>query len=461
MKIVIYSGYNNGLGDLNFGIKLAMSARSLYPDAEIELVTTPTDLLRQKSSLSGLDDVRRFNASSEFQFIPFDKYVTEGHTPPDMLIVGPTLNFAVDRIQLLVSDVKAPIMLMTEYDFPKENMEDLSEQLADAGYVNVIQMPTGLCSGNRGIFIDQSMVEFNRLNRTELNTLFSEKLPLTAKNLLGEKLPADYMDSTDISVNYSHNNAERFLTVHSHLVTAERDADVIMMGEVNLNDKKVLNDLAPTLIAKGFGKVVYHEVGKDPEILACAAEGEANTPTYRILHTGRVSSEEAGNLRKIGGDFCGATGDQSYSEAISCSSAVVYECFGWKGGFLDNMVATARKIDDTGELERTIRLMGSAENLTQYKELSELLKDPDVQQNLARYRETILNDKNLTNIFDARLQVMGQIVQQNKADAASRATKFYRGASSQLRRVFQTTSKMPIEEKTLPGTDDSHKPTGI
>jgi hypothetical protein len=50
MRVIIYSGYNNGLGDLNFGKKLAAEVHAKYPDATIELVTSPTKKLQSKKT---------------------------------------------------------------------------------------------------------------------------------------------------------------------------------------------------------------------------------------------------------------------------------------------------------------------------------------------------------------------------------------------------------------------------
>ena len=68
MKITIYSGYNNGLGDLSFGKKLAMMIKSTHPDAEIDLVTSSREKLRGKRT--GLTDVDKFNEKSDFKFRP-------------------------------------------------------------------------------------------------------------------------------------------------------------------------------------------------------------------------------------------------------------------------------------------------------------------------------------------------------------------------------------------------------
>ena len=332
-----------------------------------------------------------------------------------MIIAGPTLNFDAELFSQLAPDVNTPIMLMSEYDFASFQMEDLSAGLKVLGYENCIEMPTGLSGVNQGVFIDRLASEFDLSNTSQLTALFDSGLTKTSAQLLEGKSASDYIESTHIAVSYSHNNAERFLTVHALLATTDKNTDVIMMGEEcagEKNDKPVLTALAPSLLEKGFGQVIYQELGKDPVIIAATGNGG---PVYRIVHTGRVDGIEAENLRKIGGAFSGATGDQSYSEAIASSHLIVYECQSWKRDFVRGMNDIANIVDSGGRLSSAIELLSSASNHHEYQELATLLSDPKVQDDFKQYREIILSNKNLTHHFQEQLAVMESKVVENHA----------------------------------------------
>jgi hypothetical protein len=149
-------------------------------------------------------------------------------------------------------------------------------------------------------------------------------------------------------------------------------------------------------------------VGEEPEII-----GETNRegPVYRIVHTGRVSSEEAVNLRKIGGKFSGATGDQSYSEAIATSDIVLYECQSWKRDLVLGMQDIANKIDPAGELSRAIHLLAASSSEVEHNELANLIKREDIQKGFSLYKKEVFATKNLSAAFGEALEKMANQVQ--------------------------------------------------
>lgn len=410
MKILIYSGYCNGLGDLSFGKKVADLAQAKYPHAEIVLLTSSSEKFR--STVSGVSALDKYNASSDRKFIPYDQYVLrEGNPEPDLFIAGPTLNFSPDIVPQLISNRDTPIVLMSEYNFATFHMEDLVENLGTKGYQSIAQMPTGLGSTNHGIFIDNNFLEFDRSDPAQLGSLFTKKLTHTGATILGDTSPSQYLDTTNVAVSYSHNNARRFLTVHGMLITPDRNTDVIIMGEEEggqRKDRPVLQNIVPLLLEKGFGRIIYQEIGQEPQIIA---ESDKWGPTYRVIHTGRVGPEEAQSLRMIGGGFSGATGDQSYSEAIATSHMIVYECQSWKRDLVKEMCSIANQVDPLGNLARAVELLSSAETHTECAELADLLRQPAVQENFKVYRERIIQDSNLTKALQQQLEISASQVQ--------------------------------------------------
>ncbi len=407
MRVIIYSGYSNGLGDLNFGKKLAAEVHAKYPDAMIEFVTSPTKKLQLKPK--GTSDVASFNKNNSIHVTPLDTFMESGRKG-DIIIVGPVLTMQADEVASLAAKKDTPIMLSLEYDFNASwHMDVMIDALKMKEFENIVPMPTGLGEGKSGIFLNKSDAVFNINNQYQVNTLFREGLPITGDVIRGAKDPEAYLTQTNITVSYSHDNAERLFSVHKEIVAPDKNSDVIIMGELKNKTKMIKALMAkPSPLDKGFSKVIYERVGEEPEII-----GETNRegPVYRIVHTGTVSSGEAINLRKIGGNFGGATGDQSYSEAIATSDIVVYECQTWKQELVTGMHAIANKIDPTEQLSRAIHLLAFASNEVEYKELANLIKQDDIQKGFGLYQKEILATKDLSATFSSALDKMVNQVQ--------------------------------------------------
>ncbi len=407
MRVIIYSGYSNGLGDLNFGKKLAAEVHAKYPDATIEFVTSSTKKLQLKPK--GISDVESFNENNSIPVTPIDTFKESGRKG-DIIIVGPVLTMQADEVSALAANKDTPIMLSLEYDFNASwHMDEMVAELKKQEFKNIVQMPTGLGEGKSGIFLNKADTVLDKKNRHQVNAVFHEGLPITGDVIRGGKDPEAYLAQTNITVSYSHDNAERLLSIHREIVTPNKNSDVIIMGEIKLNTKMIEALMTkPSPLDKGFSKIIYERVGEEPKII-----GETNLegPVYRIVHTGRVSSGEAINLRKIGGNFSGATGDQSYSEAISTSNIVVYECQTWKQQLVVGMQDIANKIDPTGQLSRAIHLLAFASSEVEYKELANLIKQEDIQKGFGLYQKEVLATKDLSAAFGTGLEKMVNQVQ--------------------------------------------------
>ncbi|CAM4432425.1 MAG: hypothetical protein LEGION0403_FIIPPAGN_01102 [Legionella sp.] len=441
MKILIYSGYSNGLGDLSFGKKVSDLIHNQYPDAELVLITSAVS--RLKTTLNGLNNVEQFNIQNNVMYIPYDQYITRENTPPDLLIVGPTLNFSANLvISPLVTHKATPILLLTEYSFAGFHMDDLKNDLKELQYTHVKALPTGLGPNEYGIFLDKDAIEFNIEDPKGIESLFTTKLPVTSSFLLGGQSPVAYLNHTNIAVNYSHDNASRFLRVHSLITEANQNTDVIIMGEAKKKDRSTLGRIALELIDKGFGCVMYHEIGQEPEIIA---QGNASGPTYRVLHTGRVGVLEASNLRLLGGSFAGATGDQSYSETIASSCMVVYEAQTWKKDFVLGMEAIADQIAPEKYLSRAIKLLSSAQNEEEYQELAALLRQPKIQEQFKTYRTHVIANYNFNQALEKQVAEVRKQLQLNKK--ADTFLSFGKTLKNSFGRFFHNTQAVAESEK--------------
>lgn len=454
MKIIIYSGYINNLGDLSFGRKMAEFFQKKYPKAEVSLVMQPTTSRRYKEAKE--NGLGKFNEDTSFPITPLDEYnkSPEAQHQPDLVIIGPALVVLPNNIALLIKNQDTPIILMSEYDFPHYHYEELTKKLQghknegvadekyDFSYTNIRHYPSGL--GSHGIFLDESILDYDPKNPQLVDENF-KKLSLTRNTLLTEeKEPLTYLENTNISVNYSHNNAERFISIHYRIVTTEKNVDLIILGEKTHKDKIILKKLADEILKKGFSKVIYQESDNAPEIIA---ESHKQGPTYRLIHTGRVSPDESRALRNLSGNFSGATGDQSYSEAIARSSIVIYECRGWKTEFVDAMKNLASEIDNSGTLTKTIGLLATASNENEYEELAKLLQYEKNIENLNAYRKIITEKYNLALNFSNYLNIprddfYNRLLNEHKELVKS----FHRSPSSALKKHLVNAAASLLEK---------------
>jgi cellobiose-specific phosphotransferase system component IIB len=256
MRVIIYSGYNNGLGDLNFGKKLAAEVHAKYPDATIEFVTSSTKKLQSKKE--GASDVESFNKNNAIQVTPIDKFLESGKKG-DIVIVGPVLTMKADEVSALAANKNTPIMLSLEYDFNALwHMDDLIAELKIKKFENIVKMPTGLGEGKSGIFLNKSDTFLDKKNQPQVNTLFREGLPITGDIIRGGKDPEVYLAKTNVTVSYSHNNAERLFSVHKEIASPDKNSDVIIMGELKCKEKMIKALMTgPSPLDKGFSKIIY------------------------------------------------------------------------------------------------------------------------------------------------------------------------------------------------------------
>ncbi|QIN32916.1 hypothetical protein [Legionella longbeachae] len=394
MKIIVFSSFCNNFGDLAFGKKIGLKLRDKYPGAEVSLVT---DSKESHKGIKAKEHLEKINKDSEFPLVPIDDYQQNYRydVPADLIIIGPVLNFKVDSVipVLIKNKPTVPVVLMTEYNFPDWVMRNLIDEInQQEGFSgSILCLPTGI-NNPGGIFVENELVDCDlEKDKARQNTF--KRMTLSGDMILGNLCPEDYINNTNIAVNYSHNNARRFLTVHSLLASPVKNVDVINLGDTNKIDKIVLIEQSDMLLQKGFSKVIYASIGDGSEIIA---ETNNNGPIYRVVHTGMVSADESLALRQLSGDFGGATGDQSYSEAISRSSIVVYECQRWKIDLLEEMVSLGNDIDANGKLGETIRLLGTANSEKEYATLSSNLIDANVLKGLQDFRFTILKNHNLS-----------------------------------------------------------------
>lgn len=499
MRVAVYSGYGAGFGDISAGRKLVELARTKYPDAEVQQYTNSFE---EKTGSTLKVALEKYDPRGEIH--PMD--LRKKYPKPDVIIVGPMITDTEKYIHQLAGKHKSvPIILMAEYDCGQEKGDvELQRTLKAQGFKNVFIQRMGLERGQgvdaAGIFIDRELA-------TNAAPPKSEDLDKTKEMILDGHSVEDYQSAKSIVTSYSHRNFERMLHVDLCVRPPVKDADLIILGEEiagntpkdppTKRDLPILKKNAEKILAAGYSQVVYVEPGQGPVVLASS---DKPGPIYRVVHTGKVSSTEAKALRALSNDVLGgATGDQSYSEAISKSPVCVYETQHWKQNFTVGMMDIAEQIEAdiemrdprpiqrvkvevpnsmTGvpdnvdvtvetlfrqretlsDLPRAILLLSQAASEEEYQELSELLSKPGMIDKFTAYQESIMRDHDLERNFSKFLdEKIDPIIERNTSSALARTFTSFKDAMSGVRQRFTTREQSTDEQhETKSSADKGH-----
>lgn len=426
MEIVLYCGFNSGYGDLSFGRKVAEEVKKRYPDAQITVLTTESDNykwdLNLKTTGASLDAFNLGESPIKIRYI--DEWEKDRNgKKPDLLICGPVLNhFREDEndfvAKVIESDKNVPIILIDEYNFAPHIREGAHEKLEKRKYQNISEIQSGIGQDKQGIIISEEIKKFDK-NKNEDIELVKNNLNITGETLLKGKDIKTYMDSTDISVNYSHNNAERLIHVHSGIKEATKDTDLVILGEKDEKDLEILKKRSEYLINKGFSQVIYEKPDGEQVVVG---KSEKPGPIYRVVHTGKVLHTESEALRKISGDFGGCTGNQSFTEAIAKNKILLYETMTFNVEFMrSGIVALATQVDDKlgheGVFSRTVELLCTAKSESEYEELITNLNSHKFDEAFTEFqKQTLAKDLigNISNEINSSLNVVNKNTNANK-----------------------------------------------
>lgn len=453
MKIIVYSYASNGMGDLNFGKKVVQYIKKRYQNIDVEFLTAS----EQNQTEDQKSGIKSFNEKSKIPVIPCNIYVNaigpnKNLLDIDCLIVCPTLNISDTYFySILPLNKRALILLIQEYDFntpsneyninfetgektiAKDRADNTPEHgnflrnklIDDYKYINVLLSLTGLGRFSEGIFIDENAFTFEKDNYDKIAAEYYSKLPVTRGTIFKNLDIKNYFLTHDLYVSYSHENFERFFNVHARIIDGSKNVDVVIMGEKKNTIISSLHKNQQLLFNKNFQDILYQSPNKLEEVVASRLSNVNNLKNYRVIHTGNISQEEALYLRYIGNEFSGATGDQSYSEAISASSIILYECRSWKRGFVKGMQYVAKKIDNSNKLHsehlgrvpteylepltRAIYLLAHSSTNAEYDELANMLQDPEILNLFLIYKETVCKKHNFDYYLDKYLHIISPI----------------------------------------------------
>ncbi len=335
----------------------------------------------------------------------------------DYYIHGPVLEF------LLCTPINTRILLMSEYsdNFPFYNVLRLKKLLAR----RVSTLQTGFLSAdfsykNKGILFTDSLIKMVKLKEINIREYYRQihiswqELPKNIiETLLGGLSIEDYYSTTELSVEYSHNSENNKLLYHlnSHLHYLRvhqlyiqysiKNQDVISMGGDIKNKRNALEFMIPILAKNGFSKIFY--VDLDNEKMESVYNDNRDGKSYRLIHVDKITHMKMIELQKISSDLSGVTGDQSFSEALSASKLIVYNCMVWKKELVQQYIEIVSSIAQDDKVTELAMLLLVSNDEKQYARLGELLNDNIIINKLKNSASEIYKAYNLNNIISKKV----------------------------------------------------------
>lgn len=385
--IAVSDGFG-GYGDFLFALKLADEIKKYHADLLGEDNVPEIKLISQDS---GQKKIRNLKGDTEFE--------VEVLTPEELkekidnkelevtsILEGPVFqSHFITRINNAMQNQSqpAPLVMMPEYAYSSagyrrmiENQREFRKQnLNKIVYQETIYTGFDRQAKEKGIILSDSLIN------PEVPSVLSSKLEEKIKSaLLSEKDIETYQTNTDMYFQYSHDiyptipdtsPAERFLNIHRiYAKDSTKNQDVLMVGKTESTKRAALEKIKQQLIRDGFTKIsFYNTETKIEEYLhgEPAIEGRH----YRVVYAAGMSHPSMIAAQALSGDLVGATGDQSFGEAVSGDKILVYECLSHKQLLSDEYYNQLKEIDP--ECTEVLNLFKNAKFESDYRRLESLL----------------------------------------------------------------------------------------
>lgn len=497
--LLAVSDIHPGLGDFFFAFKLSKQIK----DHAISMGKTPPNVYvvtrdKGKERCLDADAILEYETpiltTSELQ-----EEIQSNSINPGLILEGPIIEGTfIKQIDLIMSQSSEPPSLHTfgEYNYISN---------AETGYRNEL-----------------SHLKFNALHRTgfpenldfplESGVLVEKKETRSATsafrdidNKIQNKLapPADfspsdaeithYLNTTNMSLAYSNSmqidvltykmSAGRFISLHTQYIEpdSKKNEDVFLVTP-NIAGKtaakRYLRENIELLKEKGFKQIEVHDLdtGEEENFFNSAEPGKI----YRLLLTSSLPHKSMTSISELSGPLAGATGDQSFIEAISKGKMVVYECLDHKKTLIKNFDSIFQKLvekywehddDLKKDLIELFTLVRTANKEKDYRRAGELFHKKSVKEALKSLPELanqILQNHDLfTNVIAPVLEdseyysTMGPIV---APGACSKTAKIEHEKSAIFLHAFVAESSSAQEtahskQETTPSKDDDPTPS--
>lgn len=212
--------------------------------------------------------------------------------------------------------------------------------------------------------------------------------------------------------------------------------------------EKVLKDRLSFLGALGIRQVQIHTKAdgnrvSDPTAMLGELGYEAGNKVLRIIDFFGLDPEDYKIMLIASGKLSLATGDQSWSQAISADKTVLYEQFDHKKAFFDTWKNLAEENFPGGKMVAFLKLYDKNNNnkdLIDHDAMYDLVKDPELQDEFSAINDIIKKGKNASSIMVAAVKGFISDKHQERVDTF----KQHRQAT-----INSTLSEFFIKDSTL------------
>lgn len=418
--IAVFDG-KHGYGDLLFALKLSQQLKNKYEAASDEV--PPVYVV---TGDKGKEKIHNLKGDSEFGIeilTPRDlaertNASDENQIDVGVIIEGPAFDdrqkpyFLLEIEDALPKKNQIPLLMVTEYSFSsdqaRQNISEIIKKRQNDYYFNKIQYQHIIYSGlnprhdEAGILLSHPLM--SPTSPRELMDQFDGNLQAALSNT--EKRIEQYQQNTDLNMQYSHDiyqqdygapstPASHFLKIHHTFVNGhDKNQDVIMVGNSKEEKYNALAAIKDQFIDDGFTRISFYNAETSEE----ETLHDTGTPgkTYRVIYTPSISHQSMMACLALSGPLFGATGDQSFGEAVSANKIIVYETLTHKQQLIEDYDRSIEaKSDNDPAVCETLHLLRSAKDDSQYQRLGELLRDPATQSKIIAANQAVLASNDL------------------------------------------------------------------
>jgi hypothetical protein len=305
----------DGFGDHFFALKLAEDLKKFVPQVEIAFAFEDQETI---------DKMRLVNDKYNFHFFLYNKLPEAFIKAKSGLCIG-AASFYSNTSDVL----DYPIMSLPK-DYPYLIVSEYGKG-SEVGFFDR-HISSGLYKNEFGIFIDKELieqVEIDKLSGFESILHLAELHDVELRSLIKPENVSfiDYANSTKLFFGYGHKitSHRHFIKLVTHFEKKDnKNVDIILILDESENLKTIFNPpFIKELFDQGIGKVtILTSLQKIDEIVV----DKSRPKQLRIICKKFVTHSDFLTMMKMSQPLVMVTGDQSLSEAISCTKRFVYEC---------------------------------------------------------------------------------------------------------------------------------------
>ena len=416
--VVVVSDGFGGYGDFLFALKLAHGLKDVFSKTLEGDTSPPIYIVTQPSAQA---TIKMLGGDVEFGveiLTPLELKARVNATNPDVRIeVGEIIEGPVFKLELIKGVDNAldgqpcvPLTMISEYSMAASIETHVlyrdADVLKNMKYRKTIL--SGLGPLEEGIILSDFPV---------LGHSVPESLDSRIQAIIGD---IDvYQSTTELSMQYSHdtyttygpelengNPTKHFLEIHrEYYLENNKNQDVLLIGRNIQYKKAALESVRLKLVADGFQRITFYNASmQDEEVLYHSGKpGKC----YRAIYVDSMSHASMMMCRDLSGPLIGATGDQSFGEAVSANKIMVYELLSHKG----NLIAHY----DAGLIEESknevtaysfCELLRTAAEPERYQRLGSLLRSMDVKDSILKSNQDFILKCNLIISVAAGLDIV-------------------------------------------------------